>query len=512
MALLFDEINIVGDIAFKVVRGEYQFFGFVDVDGDGGASQLFRKSSSPVEMSREEYLKKHVATHALVFQVAELEGKAEPLRLRQVVAVYGVHSLNGAKLNDLFWQVVENLHVWSKVQVVVSVCDGASPNRLFQKLNTHKMGKGTPNVFQPGQAYCPNPYVPGRKIWFMSDPAHWIKKIVTHWEKSRPSGCRYLVVPDFLVQLVLLAFPPPHGYGRSGSERGRTTGMEWYCRVFSRLYQLLGGSRETFYRSHTPHSSARCPRTPPRLAEMKAILAIVRAWHAHNAQLPGLTPKERSARGFSHQLFWDTQIMVEGFLGLLAELEQVHGSYIVRARMLNQDSLESLFGRVRFACGGGKDPSLLKVAQAIPRVEATALATAGLRETDGRSGAARTNSGQVHQAFAWAEPQWLHRLRIVIPDDQAFAAMCQAARTTAVPGHEVLWQVLSELQRKDETRPLGGGKLMHWLTTATHIQKTGFSRMRVGLAMAVLCGGANMGCMMADVLQFMRYSDFPGAR
>lgn len=89
------------------------------------------------------------------------------------------------------------------MQVVVSVCDGASCNRLFQKMNTHQMGKGTPNTFQPGRASCDNPFVYGRKIWFMSDPAHWVKKVVTHWEKSKPGGCRYLVVPDFLVQLVL---------------------------------------------------------------------------------------------------------------------------------------------------------------------------------------------------------------------------------------------------------------------------------------------------------------------
>ena len=61
--------------------------------------------------------------------------------------------------------------------------------------------------------------------------------------------------------------------------------------------------------------------------------------------------KERAARGFSHQLLWDTQIMIEGFLGLLSDLHARHGGFIVRVRMLNQDSLESLFGRIRMACG-----------------------------------------------------------------------------------------------------------------------------------------------------------------
>ena len=44
-ALLFDEINIVGDVAFKVLRGEYHFFGFVDSGAAAGVAELFRKGN-----------------------------------------------------------------------------------------------------------------------------------------------------------------------------------------------------------------------------------------------------------------------------------------------------------------------------------------------------------------------------------------------------------------------------------------------------------------------------------
>ena len=104
----------------------------------------------------------------------------EKLRFRQVIAIYGVTNLTAATLNKLFWRVVRNLHYWSGVRTVVSICDGASCNRLFQKMNTHKMGKGTPNTFQPGRAWCRNPFVRDEKepkIWFMSDPAHWVKNV-----------------------------------------------------------------------------------------------------------------------------------------------------------------------------------------------------------------------------------------------------------------------------------------------------------------------------------------------
>ena len=93
----------------------------------------------------------------------------------------------------------------------------------------------------------------------------------------------------------------------------------------------------------------------------------------------------------------------------------------------------------------------------------------------------------------------------MLPPD--FAQQCLRARLPAAPqGHEVLWQALRTLQVRDERRPLGEAKLMHWLTTAKHINKTGFSRMRVGLAIAVLIG--THGAEMADVLQLMRYEQF----
>merc|ERR1712072_806924 len=113
MALLFDEINIVGDVAFKVVRGEYRFFGFIDVDTTASSVNLY--GAGPKEISRAEHVKRQIATHALVFQVAELSGETKPLRFRQVVGVHGVTSLNADILDHLFWDTVRNLHLIADV-------------------------------------------------------------------------------------------------------------------------------------------------------------------------------------------------------------------------------------------------------------------------------------------------------------------------------------------------------------------------------------------------------------
>ena len=62
MALLFDEINIVGDAAFKVVKGEYRFFGFIDVPVE--APNLYGAvGAKPKEVNRADFLKRQVATH-----------------------------------------------------------------------------------------------------------------------------------------------------------------------------------------------------------------------------------------------------------------------------------------------------------------------------------------------------------------------------------------------------------------------------------------------------------------
>ena len=511
MALLFDEVNILGDIAFKIVQGQYRFFGFIDAEAH--PSELYVHTQK--EISHADYVKRQVATHALVFQVAELGGEAFPSRLRQVVGMHAVTNLNAVTLNRLFWRTVRNLYLQAGVTIVVNISDGASCNRLFQKMNTHRLGKGTGNVYQPGKAWCINPYVPGHttKMWFMSDPAHWVKKVVTHWEKSKQGGkpgARHLRIPDHLVQLVLRRCPPPAPHAHQSPERGATVGIEWYCRVLGRCYAIMGGA-------HQPRFQR---LDDPRLQELRDILALVRAWHAYNAARPGLTAAQKAARGFSHQLLWDTQIMIEGFLGLLSDLHARHGSFIVRVRMLNQDSLESLFGRIRMACGSGNDPTMLKVLQSATRAEDVAMARADIRN---RRIEQNTNSGQAGAVGLPKPGAWISRLRVVLdrnvaPTSQGldrvladcpFEAACErASRAASAPlDHEVLWQTLRQVQMRDEKRQRAfGRKLMYWLTTSKHINRTGFSRMRVGLAIAVLCGPKD-SAMMADVLQLLRYED-----
>ena len=59
--------------------------------------------------------------------------------------------------------------------------------------------------------------------------------------------------------------------------------------------------------------------------------------------------------------------MIEGFCGLVEYREQRWTKANIRARSCSQDSLESLFGRLRMACGSGQAVSMAKAVQALPR-------------------------------------------------------------------------------------------------------------------------------------------------
>jgi len=63
-------------------------------------------------------------------------------------------------------------------------------------------------------------------------------------------------------------------------------------------------------------------------------------------------------------------MQIEGFLDMLHDQVKRHGSCCVLPRLISQDSLESFFGSLRYACGSGNHPELLKVINAVLAVEA----------------------------------------------------------------------------------------------------------------------------------------------
>ena len=96
MALIFDEINVVGELAFKIMNGEYVFYGLIS---ESIRATLF---IPPKGASLEERLKAKQATHALVFQVTTISDT----KFRRVCGIHPVAGLTAAVLNQLFWETV----------------------------------------------------------------------------------------------------------------------------------------------------------------------------------------------------------------------------------------------------------------------------------------------------------------------------------------------------------------------------------------------------------------------
>lgn len=95
------------------------------------------------------------------------------------------------------------------------------------------------------------------------------------------------------------------------------------------------------------------PAKDQRIQELRDINEWVRLWHDYNrssATNTTLSAGAKSAKGFSHQLLFDTSCCIQGFLGLLKDLEQRHGTGDAKAgtgvrliaRKLTQDALESM--------------------------------------------------------------------------------------------------------------------------------------------------------------------------
>lgn len=383
-------------VTLAQVNGKYEFHGLAATNS---LARMFPdKNDLPGNSDpNEKRVSMALATHALAFQITSLGRGGR--RLQRVVGVHAVRDCTADLLNDLVWETIGHLCIHAGVSVAAAVCDGASANRLLIKMNTSDLGEGTPNHFM--QAWCTNLVQPWRKLFFISDPAHALKKPANNWEKSTELGCRNLLLPDPIVRAILDQVHQPLAETRAqtrartarrkqqGGEEtnpianaaARTEGEETFIYLMGRIYEHMT--------DHKPYmaKSAREIERDARVIELRFLLKILRAWHMYNATVSvgqNVSAKDRASWGLSHQLHFDLQLEIEGFLGLLHDQVERHGSVALLPRKLSQDTLESLFGCLRYACGGGNHPELLGVVR-------------GTRAAEDRIAAKRRVNGQRKQ-------------------------------------------------------------------------------------------------------------------
>lgn len=272
-------------------------------------------------------------------------------------------------------------------------------------------------------------------------------------------------------------FPQP-GNRQADNVRWPTEGLEAYIYVGARLWELLGLGKQ-------PPWTTDDEKADPRVRELKDILRIYQMVHEYNQTLP---EAEQSKTGFSHQLYFDLHFTINGVLGLLSDLSRRfgRGEFSILMRKLVQDPLENIFGALRQSLGGGRDVSCKDAAHGLPRLQKK-LHNKALRLS--KANAKKRNSGDVasEDLREVTDSDWQRGHQIFLPADAeaihaAALARARACKPRASDGHPIVWQHLRDAHEEDLLRGL---KLMPWLKPE-HINRTNFSAMKVGHAIAVL--------------------------
>jgi hypothetical protein len=496
------------------VDGKYECHGLCTADD---YKSLYPDVMDP-NLAEGEKVNGALATHALVFQVTALGRGGK--RLQRVVGVHAVKSCDADLLNQLFWKTIYKLKRLSNLTTVGSVCDGASVNRLMTKMNTGS-GRGEANVFIEGQSHwCWNQVEPYLPLFFNSDAAHGVKKWVNNWEKSLTgdaSETRRMRIPDPLVQAILSQVRPTAARAaRAAGQAAPTPGSIGVLAQDSQgeeAYIYLGGRIYEHFTDMKPFmaSSIEALNRDARVVELRFLLKVIRTWHTHNQEVNvgALVDKaERNKWGLSDQCLFDVQMQIDGFLALLQNQIERHGSVSLLGRVLSQDSLESLFGCIRQNCGGGNHPDVLKVVRAFRPVELqieSKRRTTKRRKDKANSGAtderptklssweAKRVTGKrsaVDAAIADLKEQAgvkkqkvkVKRWHMVEPQGMDWAWWNRMGAT--VSPRNVSWETMKRIQDWDQTSHFGT-KLMHWLTPR-HFRRSGFDRMNVGKARDVM--------------------------
>ena len=356
ICLMYDEVNLVGQLSFKKVGSCFCFFGLVD---DPDEDSAFKDPSSST-LSLEDRIRKLKAKAALVMQAVCIHdvynaGLSEERVFRRVVGVHAVSSPPAEKVEKLLVATIAMMELYAGVTTVATCSDGASTFRLQQKMTTSGNGRGTANTFI--NTTRPNDARPGRVINMLSDISHLIKKACSCLHSSDPeSTARFMKLPNYLVQMVFATRPYP-GVAEGTEESGTTAGLEAYIYVWAHIWELMGASDQPPYTTSDPDKDE-------RLEEMEDLLAWLDMWHDYNLNATALQTLKAATRkmcGLTHENFYDTHACLRGFLNVLKDLDDRHDEFTVLARKFCTDCIESLFGQMRQANGGMRDLPIKRV-------------------------------------------------------------------------------------------------------------------------------------------------------
>ena len=405
MVLMADEIHIKCGLVWRVRKTD-------DGDGDGirellGFADDFDKflngttSTSP-PLQAKKILQYYISSVTAAWSYP--------------VAWYPLHTSSAYRLWHTFWDAVRNLDMLH-IYVVAFVCDGAGDNRKLTKMAVHGVEKWESNergqmepIFEtlPREDEFVRAYTmyQQRKIFFISDPPHGIKKWRNALYNSGISPSRQLKhlassgsSPDSrmldLKWAHLTELWEEYKTARDKGEVGMNIWNKKWCerhfrldsyakmnvrlaaQVFGRdMVLVLDDVIEKEKQRGTVHRYAATRDFVHHAGELFRLLNNSRFTSAKEGMVEGVSvhnPLEKmrehvryfKTQPLEHKDFWlhkktlfDIEMMVEGVAGFVEDFFSRHrpaDGLFIKGRRLNQDMLENYFGRIRAMGKGGEN-------------------------------------------------------------------------------------------------------------------------------------------------------------
>ena len=150
--IILDEMSVQQEVSLKHNSKNIELCGMVDMGQTANAMHRLQHHRGV-----------HVATHVLQFIFLSFDGFRFPF------CWYPTSTINGPELNVCFWEIMDKLTQW-EFDVRYVCMDGSSGNRVFLNMNVTKDDKEK-------DFSCPNIFRPSKRIVFLMDYGHVIKRI-----------------------------------------------------------------------------------------------------------------------------------------------------------------------------------------------------------------------------------------------------------------------------------------------------------------------------------------------
>ena len=380
VVLVWDEMKIKSGLVSSKSTGK--LIGFCEI-GDFN-EELTNLSQRFANVNEEPEL----ATHILVFMV------------RGIMADYNLPFIwfpcRGFMSEDLWSSVWNATRVLENIGFLVRawVCDGATPNRKFFRIQ-----KGTGGEYKGNTYFTVNRYDTSRNIYFICDPPHLLKTTRNNLENSHGHNntkslvCRGKNISWAHItcivrrdkELVLNRLPKlkeehsrlspqlrmrvhhaaqvlsksmANALRESGNPEYTETAV--FCEMMDRWFDCLNG------RYLSQGQFTRKPELAPYRSKEdwrfnwlnQEFLDWLEMWEEDIKGREGLTKGEKSVLFLSYQTVEGLRITTKSFVELIPQILSQDQSLFVLPEKINQDKLELMFGKLRRSLGNSDNPTV----------------------------------------------------------------------------------------------------------------------------------------------------------